>query len=266
MTDPRVPDPGEWPWGVGVVYRHFGAADRERHARELRERFRVMLVGDDPELAEAVGADGVHFRRDAEVEGPLEWRSRQPDWLITAAVVKEGGYTASLAPVDALLVSSVFPSRSPSAGTPLGVEAFRKRARELPVPVYALGGVHAGNIGLLPPGIAGVAGVSFGEPPMDDQLVVEKHVNGPDIRFTATHPDYPGLTAELDLKGAGEGEYAATHTLVPREMEGKGVGSAMYRAMASDARENDYRIVPVCPFIVAKAKRDKSNADIFRRR
>ncbi|HRD28437.1 MAG TPA: thiamine phosphate synthase, partial [Caulobacter sp.] len=40
-------------------------------------------------------------------------------------------------------VSPVFASRSPSAGRPMGVEAFAALVRAAPLPVYALGGVNA---------------------------------------------------------------------------------------------------------------------------
>jgi thiamine-phosphate pyrophosphorylase len=46
---------------------------------------------------------------------------------------------------DAALVSAVFPSRSPSAGAPMGAAAFRQLAQRSIVPVHALGGVTARN-------------------------------------------------------------------------------------------------------------------------
>ena len=278
FTDPRAPDPrlGLWPGRVAVVFRHFGAPGREAVARELRaatrERGHALLIGADPELADAVGADGVHFPRAATPAEIARVRAAHPDWWLTQAAPRGAGSAMSDA-LDAAVVSPVFESDSPSAGTPLGVGGLMDRARALALPVYALGGVHAGNIHRLPPGLAGIAGVSFLPPEtthmgtsMTDDLTIEKHVNGPDIRFTATHPDFEGMEAELDLKGAGPDEYAATHTGVPRAMEGKGVGSALYRAMVADAREQGYRVIPVCPFIVAKAKRDRTAGDIFKAR
>ena len=270
MTDPRRPVPHlDWPGEVGVIYRHFGATDRVRVAEALREatwaRGHRLLIGADPELAVAVGADGVHFRRSADLSEAALWRARVPEWLITAAGVKPGPQGGPISVLDGLLVSSVFASASPSAGTPIGLEGL-KEASGQPVPVYALGGVSARNVdSLRATGIAGVAGVDFGRSVMD-ALKIEKQIKsnpsgGTDIRFAATHPEFPGLEAELDLKGAGPDAYAATHTGVPRAMEGKGVGSALFRAMVEDARTEGYKVIPVCPFIVAKYKRKPDTQD-----
>ena len=168
MTDPRAPEPelDAWPGEVAVIFRHFGGHDRLATARRLREQTRArghrLLIGADPEMAEAVEADGVHFRRDAALAGPLAWRARRPDWLISMAALKGGRtYAAPLDALDGLLVSPVFPSQSPSAGTPTGVEGL-KGASRLGAPVFALGGVNAATVGRLRGApIAGVAGVSF---------------------------------------------------------------------------------------------------------
>lgn len=47
--------------------------------------------------------------------------------------------------VDAAILSTVFASRSPSAGVAMGALKFRLLARQAPLPVYALGGVGAAN-------------------------------------------------------------------------------------------------------------------------
>src|SRR5690349_16348011 len=69
MTDPRRTPHLErtiaaLPRGWGVIYRHFGAADRLAVATRLaclcKGRL-VFLVAADPELARTVRADGVHW-------------------------------------------------------------------------------------------------------------------------------------------------------------------------------------------------------------
>ena len=61
---------------------------------------------------------------------------------------------------DAILVSPVFASRSPSAGAPLGAGTFSAIVAATPAPVYALGGVTAETAaGLVNSGAAGLAGI-----------------------------------------------------------------------------------------------------------
>ena len=172
MTDPsRVPDIIEaaekLPRGAAIIYRHFGSAHRFVDAEALRQvtfkRGQQLLIGADPELAIEVGADGVHFRRDAKLEALKLWRQRCPDWIISMAGIKSGEYKGDLSILDGLLVSSVFPSQSPSAGEPMGVEKFSEIARTLPVPIFALGGVNTKTAPkLLGSGAAGIAGIGFG--------------------------------------------------------------------------------------------------------
>jgi|GEM_PF-616736 len=267
MTDPRAPEPDLtlWPGPVALIYRHFGAKDKFAKAEMWRRRTfaggHTFLIGDDPDLAIAVGADGVHFRREATLSTPTLWRVRCPDWLISMAGIKSGSYSGDVSVLDGLLISSVFKSNSPSAGSPIGVEGI-KQHMELNAPLFALGGIHANNIDQLSGlPIAGVAGVSFRRVSMD-ALKIVKQIYGEDIRLVATHADFPGLEAKLDLKAADEGKYIATHTGVPKEMEGKGVASRLFEAMVKDARENDYKVVPSCPFIEVKFKRKKETQDV----
>jgi predicted GNAT family acetyltransferase len=40
-----------------------------------------------------------------------------------------------------------------------------------------------------------------------------------------------------------------THTIVPEEMEGRGVGSTLVRGALDDARERGLKVVPNCSFV-----------------
>lgn len=165
-----MPDPvkaaATLPQFGAVIYRHFGHENRTAVAEALRqitfERSQQLLIGDDPDLAIAVGADGVHFRRDPQVAAPRLWRQRCPDWIITMAGLKDGAnYRGDLSCLDGLLVSSVFDSDSPTAGVPIGVDGLSRAVERLPVPVFALGGVTAHTAPrLIGSGAAGIAGVS----------------------------------------------------------------------------------------------------------
>jgi thiamine-phosphate pyrophosphorylase len=61
--------------------------------------------------------------------------------------------------VDAVIVSAVFPSASPSARKPIGALRFRILARSAGLPTYALGGITADNAGRVGSHAAGWAAI-----------------------------------------------------------------------------------------------------------
>lgn len=164
LTDPvRTPDPvavaERLTPEVAVIYRAFGAPDAIETGRRLAAvagaRGLILLAGADPQLAEAIGAHGLHLPERL-AHGLAELRAAHPGWILTAAA--HGPVGDSVA--DAVLVSPVFPSNSPSAGAPLGVEGFSRIVEGASVPVYALGGVTAATAPLLAgSGAAGFAGI-----------------------------------------------------------------------------------------------------------
>ncbi len=169
FTDPeRTPDPEavaeRLPSGSAVVFRAFGAPDAAARGSRLREITRrrglALLVGADADLARTVAADGLHLPERLSAQAP-DLRTAHPDWLITIAAHDEAAARiGAAAGADALVVSPVFPSRSPSAGAPLGVGGLKRIVEAVKTPVYALGGVQAGTVArLLDTGIVGIAAV-----------------------------------------------------------------------------------------------------------
>ncbi len=169
FTDPaRVADPEavaeRLPRGAGVVFRAFGASDAEERGLRLRaiadRRGLVLLAGADEVLADTIGADGLHLPEKARDSAPM-LRTRRPGWLITVAAHDLNAVRAASAlGADALVVSPVFESNSPSAGTPLGVEGLRTLVAATATPIYALGGIRALTVeGLKNTGIVGLAAV-----------------------------------------------------------------------------------------------------------
>ena len=151
LTDPdRTPQPwliaARLPAGSAVIHRGFGRPEAPDEARRLREATWAskarLLIAADVELADAVGADGVHLpERDAGRAAGL--RRLRPDWLITAALHPPGECPEG---VDALLISPVFSAGGASAARPaLGVPAFTEAVSAAKVPAYALGGVTANS-------------------------------------------------------------------------------------------------------------------------
>lgn len=169
MSDPkRVPDviaaAQSLPNGTAIIYRHFGKADKVEEAEALRQitfsKSQQLLIGADPELAIAIGADGVHFKRDPLLAAPTLWRKRCPDWIISMAGIKQGEYQANLSVLDALIVSSIFKSQSHSAGEPIGTTALKSKTQTLPMNIFALGGINNKTApNLLGSGAAGLAAI-----------------------------------------------------------------------------------------------------------
>lgn len=169
FTDPlRTPRPWETaarlPAGSGVVLRAFGASDARETGLRLRETTRrrdgLLLVGLDPDLAEAVEADGVHLPERA-LGQALALAAARPDWRITGAV-HSAEALANADGLDAAVLSPVFAAGGSSAHRPaLRVQAFRDLVRGAATPVYALGGIDAANArDLVGSGACGIAGVS----------------------------------------------------------------------------------------------------------
>lgn len=59
------------------------------------------------------------------------------------------------------------------------------------------------------------------------------------------------------------GKIIFTHTFVPLEHEGQGVGSALIRHALASARERGLEVVPVCPFFAAYIKRHPEEQDLL---
>jgi thiamine-phosphate pyrophosphorylase len=167
VTDPqRTPDPAaiaeRMPRGAGVVFRAFGAANALEQAKRLaviaRRRGLILLIGADEGLATQAGAHGVHLPE--RMASTARWlRARHPGWLITIAAHSPAAVRgAAWVGADAVLLSTVFESRSPSAGKPLGPVRLAAIARSAPLPVYALGGVDMKNARRL--GASGVVGIA----------------------------------------------------------------------------------------------------------
>ncbi|MGZ8336218.1 MAG: thiamine phosphate synthase [Allosphingosinicella sp.] len=125
------------PHHAGIVFRHYGLADRERRILFLRVRAvararrLVLLLADGDSRARAWGADGSHGR--ARGRG---LRSAPVHDLAEIRAAERSG-------ADILFLSPVFPTRSHPGAPALGPRRFARLARRTRLPVIALGGVDA---------------------------------------------------------------------------------------------------------------------------
>jgi thiamine-phosphate pyrophosphorylase len=268
-SDPkRTPDilalAANMPGQSALIYRHFGEPGLENELRRItRARDVQFLIGDDPELAEACGADGVHFTRRTPGSSLSAWRAKQPDWIISAAAYKEQLDPRPLALLDALFLSPVFQSASPSAGPPMGLTALKHLTDYYDCPVFGLGGINQDNAAsLIGSGIAGIGAVGglaqelrmhmTASPTPANQpngaVTISKQESGDQITFTA-RVGGAAETGELTLRRVSNDVWDANHTGVPKSIGGRGVGKALIQAMVEDARQSGYRVVPSCPFV-----------------
>jgi thiamine-phosphate pyrophosphorylase len=169
FTDPeRTPDPEaiarRLPRGAAIVYRAFGAAGAAERGARLsaiaRQRGLTLLIGADAALAARLGADGVHLPERLAHEA-RRLKAQNPRWTITAAAHSALAARRALAGgADAVVVSAIFPSRSASAGAPMGAIRLAILVRRAGGPVYALGGVDNKKARLLKDtGLVGLAAV-----------------------------------------------------------------------------------------------------------
>jgi predicted GNAT family acetyltransferase len=79
-------------------------------------------------------------------------------------------------------------------------------------------------------------------------------------RFEVRDGDVPAVL-EYQLV---PGRIVFTHTGVPKDMEGRGIGGALARAGLEHARRHDLAVRPVCPFVAAYIARHPEYADLVR--
>lgn len=167
-------DPGRalasLPRGVGVIYRHYGAANRTALARDLAKIARahglMFLVAGDWRLAAMVRADGLHLPDHATARGPSSgarlWRKQRRVLLTVAAHSPRGVARAHEVKADAVFLAPIYRTKSHPDRSALGLvraAGFVKRAR---LPVLALGGVSPARLTQLrAAGFAGIAGIGF---------------------------------------------------------------------------------------------------------
>ncbi|HEX3674579.1 MAG TPA: thiamine phosphate synthase [Rhizomicrobium sp.] len=151
------------PRGSWVILRSRDAAQRAQLASELRKIARArglaLLIANDGALAAKIGADGIHLS-ELHARDAAHWRARHPRWLITAAAHSLRA-CARARDADAVLLSPVFATGSHPGGATLGAIRARLIALASPVPVYALGGIGAHNVGNLSGArLSGIAAIS----------------------------------------------------------------------------------------------------------
>ncbi len=118
------------------------AARRAR--RRCAERGVLFIVNDDPRLARAAAADGVHLGQD---DMPLATARAilGPDLLIGLSTHTPGQIDAARG-VDYIGVGPVHATPTKPGRAPVGTELVRHAAAHARVPFFAIGGIDAANV------------------------------------------------------------------------------------------------------------------------
>lgn len=136
-----------------------------------------VVVNDRVDIAVAGGADGVHLRTDSPPTDAV--RAIVPgEFLIGRSVHGETeAIAAARTGVDYLMLGTIFPSASkPDGARWLGLEALKRSAGAIHVPIVAIGGVTVDNVrNVAAAGAAGFAAIGLfagmsGEAEIDAKL------------------------------------------------------------------------------------------------
>ena len=71
-----------------------------------------------------------------------------------------------------------------------------------------------------------------------------------------------GVTAFISYTRAGD-ILTLVHEEVPKEASGKGIGSALAKAVLELIRSRGEKVIPVCPFVAAYMLRHKETQDLL---
>jgi predicted GNAT family acetyltransferase len=71
-------------------------------------------------------------------------------------------------------------------------------------------------------------------------------------RFELAAGDHVAI---LEYERADDGAMALTHTFVPEALRGQGVGLALVAGALAEIEQHHWKIIPICPFVVAYLRR-----------
>ncbi|MFQ6549161.1 GNAT family N-acetyltransferase [Aestuariibius sp. 2305UL40-4] len=89
---------------------------------------------------------------------------------------------------------------------------------------------------------------------------ITKEVDGSKGRYVYRDGDDE---AELTISILSPKLVIADHTGVPPAFEGQGIGLKLLERLIADAKEDGFKIVPLCPFVNAQRRRHPEWADLF---
>ena len=91
--------------------------------------------------------------------------------------------------------------------------------------------------------------------------MVITHKNNPEGGFFVAEEDDRRM-GYLSYEWAGDTVFAIMHTVVEESFQGRGVAKALLNAAVAFARENGYKIRPICPYAEKVFMRDSNYDDV----
>ena len=158
------------PKTAGLIFRHYDMPNRHHLAKSViracQKRDILCFIAGDIKLSAHLKADGVHLP-EHQLRRPNYGLShfKQAGGLVTAATHSlAAGLLAQKQGVDGVFLSPVFPTKSHVGAPHIGLIRFARVARNLKIPVFALGGIDVLQKPLLKnAGAYGLGGISLFE-------------------------------------------------------------------------------------------------------
>jgi len=134
---------------VQLREKELGRGEIERAAQTFRrvaDTFSALFVlNDDPELARACDADGVHVGQD-DVSAEQARELLGPDAIIGLSTHSEEQIAASAGrPVDYISVGPIWETPTKEGRPAVGLDLIRHASERAPHPFFAIGGIDPGN-------------------------------------------------------------------------------------------------------------------------
>ncbi len=91
---------------------------------------------------------------------------------------------------------------------------------------------------------------------------IEKEDTGSGGRYVARVDGRDGM-AQLAFTRRGPRLISADHTEAPVSLHGTGVARALVERLIADARATDFKILPVCPYVIGEVKKHPEWRDVI---
>jgi thiamine-phosphate pyrophosphorylase len=136
---------------VQLREKELGRAEIQRAAetfRRVADTFSALfIVNDDPELARACDADGVHVGQD-DVSAEQARELLGPDAIVGLSTHSEEQIASSAGrPVDYISVGPIWETPTKEGRPGVGTDLIVHAAEHAPHPFFAIGGIDTGNAG-----------------------------------------------------------------------------------------------------------------------